>query len=112
MAARIAGIAAIDQAVVDIRDDARFLAEAAEARQLGYRGKVCLHPAQVALAHQVFTPSVEEIDRARRLLDAAAQAAETGRGVVLFEGQMVDQPLVEQAARLLSQAAEPDTRRG
>jgi len=106
-AARLLGVAALDQAVVEIDEHDRFFREAVEARQLGYTGKVCLHPGQVALANQVFTPTVEEVDRSRRILAAADEAAQKGRGVVLFEGQMVDLPILRQAARLLERAAIP-----
>jgi citrate lyase subunit beta / citryl-CoA lyase len=104
MAARIIGVSALDQVVVQVKDRDRFLAEAVTARQLGYTGKVCLHPAQVPLAHQVFTPSDEEVDHSRRLLAAAAEARRGGRGVILFEGQMVDLPVVRHAERVLAQA--------
>ena len=70
LAARLAGVPAIDQVVTHLDAEDHFLADAAEGRALGYRGKLCIHPAQVALAHRAFTPSPEEIDRARRLVAA------------------------------------------
>lgn len=104
LAARITGVRAIDQVVVEVRNTERFRSEALEARQLGYSGKMCLHPAQVPVAHQVFTPTEEEIDRSRRLLAAAAKARQEGQGVILFEGQMVDVPLVRHAQRVMERA--------
>ncbi|MBO0730929.1 MAG: CoA ester lyase [Acidimicrobiaceae bacterium] len=104
MAARIIGVAPIDQVVVEVKNDERYLAEAVTARQLGFTGKICLHPAQVPLANQVFTPGEGEIQRARRLLSAVADARRESRGTVLFEGAMVDVPLIRQAEQVLARA--------
>jgi citrate lyase subunit beta/citryl-CoA lyase len=104
MAARIIGAECIDQVVVEVKNDERFLSEAADARRLGYTGKLCLHPAQVRLANQVFTPGEDEVERSRRLLAAVADARREGRGVVLFEGAMVDVPLIRQAEQVLARA--------
>lgn len=105
IAARLASVALVDQVVTNFRDDARFVTEALEARNLGYDGKLCIHPAQVALAHDAFTPSEEEMDRARRLLRAYESSAAKGLAAIDFEGQMVDEPLAVQARRLLERAS-------
>lgn len=102
LAARLAGIAAIDQVVLEIRDPARFLEDAGVGRQLGYTGKMCVHPSQVELAHHVFTPSSEEADWSRRLLRAYEAAERAGRGTIDFEGQMVDAPLLKRARAILA----------
>jgi len=104
LAARAAGVLALDQVVVDIRDGERFSAEAKEARELGYAGKLCIHPAQVALANALFTPSAAAIERSRRILAAYAAGQREHRGVVNFEGQMIDAPLLVQARAVLAQA--------
>lgn len=101
IAARLSGIPALDQVVVDYGDDKRFLAEANEARSLGFQGKLCIHPSQVQLAMEAFTPSDEEITRARALLTAAADAEERGLGVISFEGTMVDAPIIVRARQIL-----------
>jgi len=106
LAARLGGVHPVDQILADFRDDARYLRDAAEARALGYRGKLCIHPAQVALAHQVFTPSAEEVDRARRLLAAYEAAAARGEATIAFDGEMVDEPMARRARATL--AAAPD----
>lgn len=103
MAARLAGVPALDMVTVDFRDDARFFAEAREARALGYAGKLCIHPGQVALAHDAFRPTEEEAGWARRLL-AAFDAA--GGETIAFEGQMVDEVVAARARAIL--AAEAD----
>lgn len=104
LASRLAGIPALDQVVVNFHDDQRFVAEARQARALGYTGKLCIHPAQVPLAHQVFSPTPQEVARARRLLDAFHQAQAERQGVIVFEGQMVDLPLVRRAQTILAQS--------
>ena len=106
LAGRLAGVPVIDQVVADFRDAERFRADAARGRSLGYRGKLCIHPDQVALAREAFTPSETELDRARRLLAAYDEAAERGEAAIDFEGQMVDEPLARQARAVLA-ATEP-----
>lgn len=101
MAARLAAIPALDMVTLDFAYDARFEGEAAEARALGYAGKLCIHPRQVELANRAFVPTQDEIDRATRLL-AAFEAA--GGGAVAFEGQMVDGVIARLARRVLSLA--------
>ena len=104
LAARLTGTLAVDQVVTDLQDEARFRADAAVGRSLGYRGKLCIHPAQVPWAHEAFSPSAEERDRARRLLDAYEAATAAGTAAIAFEGQMVDEPLAAQARALLAAA--------
>ena len=97
LAARLAGVSAIDQVVVDFRDDAGFGRDAEAGRALGYRGKLCIHPAQVPLANAVFGASEEEIARARALLAAWEEGAARGIAAVEFEGAMVDGPALRMA---------------
>jgi citrate lyase subunit beta/citryl-CoA lyase len=101
VAARLAGVAALDMVTIDFRDGDRFSAEAREARTLGYAGKMCIHPGQVGLAHEAFRPTDDEIDWARRLL-AAFDAA--GGDTISFEGQMVDEPVAARARAILTAA--------
>jgi citrate lyase subunit beta/citryl-CoA lyase len=101
LAARLTGTLAIDQVVTDLRDEERFRADAAVGRSLGYRGKLCIHPAQVAWAREAFSPSADELNRARRLLAAYEEAKAQGSAAIAFEGQMVDEPLARQAQALL-----------
>ncbi len=107
MAGRLSGVPVLDQVVVDYLDSDLFSAEAAQARNLGFAGKLCVHPGQVALANAAFTPSEDEIAHAHRLLEAAEAAADEGAGVVSVDGMMVDAPLVERARRLLD-GLDPD----
>jgi citrate lyase subunit beta / citryl-CoA lyase len=104
LACRLAGIGAIDQAVVAIGDDEQYLADAEAGRAIGYTGKICVHPRQVELAHRVFTPSAVEVAHAREVL----AVAEAGVGTV--DGQMVDDVHIRLAQHVLhrvrSQGAE------
>ncbi len=104
LAGRLAGVPVLDQVVTDFRNDDRFRREANEARQIGYTGKLCIHPGQVEIANQAFVPSGEEVDRARRLLAAYEEAASRGVAAIDFEGQMVDEPLAAQARRIIELA--------
>jgi citrate lyase subunit beta / citryl-CoA lyase len=104
LAGRLAGIPVLDQVVVAYRDDARFTREANEARAMGYAGKLCIHPAQVELAHAVFTPSADEVLAAKALVAAAEAASRSGSGVIVVDGRMIDGPLVEQARSVIAAA--------
>lgn len=104
MAARLAGIACFDQVVLDFGDSVRFTAEAAEARALGYAGKLCIHPVQVALANQAFVPSADELDRATRLLAVFDEAVAAGRATCAFDGAMVDEVVARHARAILASA--------
>jgi citrate lyase subunit beta/citryl-CoA lyase len=105
MAVRIAGLFAIDQVVLGLTDDDAFIADAEAGLDLGYVGKCCIHPRQVALTHAVHTPAQEEVDRAARLLDCFERALAGGRAVARFEGRMIDAPNVAQARRVIERAA-------
>lgn len=101
LAARLAGVHSLDQIVATLDDDGRFVADAREGRAIGYRGKLCIHPAQVKLANQVFSPSPDELAHARRLLDAYEVARQAGEAAVAFEGQMLDEPMALRARAML-----------
>jgi citrate lyase subunit beta / citryl-CoA lyase len=99
MAARLAGVPALDMVTLDFGDDERFVGEAREARALGYAGKMCIHPAQVQLANEAFRPSLEEVEWASRLLIAFDQAA---GATIAFEGLMVDEVVAARARAILA----------
>lgn len=104
LAAGEAGIAAFDAAYPSIKDGELYAAEARHARQLGFVGKSCIHPSQIDMANQAFLPSGAEIEKAQRIVAAAAQAARDNVGVYQVDGQMVDAPFVVRAEQVLSQA--------
>lgn len=104
MAAGTAGLFACDGAFADIANPEGFRAEARLSQRLGFVGKSCIHPSQVALAHEVFRPSAEQIGHAQRVLQAATVAEAEGRGAFTVDGRMIDKPFVEGARALLAQA--------
>ena len=104
LAGRLAGVPVLDQVVTDFRDLDRFSSECASARSLGYSGKLCIHPGQVAVANDGFVPSAAEVARARALLAAYEEASALGVAAIDFEGQMVDEPLAAQARRVIALA--------
>jgi citrate lyase beta subunit len=88
---------------VDTRDDEGLEAEARLARSLGFRGKACIHPAQVAIVNRVFSPTGEERESARRVVEAYERGLADGRGAVALDGEMIDLPVVERARRILAE---------
>lgn len=102
MAAAEAGVFAYDGAFADIKDVEGFRAEAGMARRLGFLGKSCIHPSQVALANEVFGPGDAEIQQAQRLLAAARQATANGDGAFLLDGRMIDTPDIRQAEHIVA----------
>jgi citrate lyase subunit beta / citryl-CoA lyase len=104
LAAHAAHIAPIDRAITALDDEAGFRGDARVGMRLGYRGKICIHPQQVAWAHSAFAPGPAEVERSRGILAAYDGARETGHGVVVYEGSMVDRPMVERARAVLARA--------
>ncbi|MEW6265081.1 MAG: CoA ester lyase [Thermodesulfobacteriota bacterium] len=104
LAAGEAGIWALDAAFPDIQDPDGFRQEAEAARRLGYRGKSCIHPSQVALANEVFHPSEQEIAHALRLVEASRDAEIKGLGVFIVDGKMIDAPFVRRAEAIVALA--------
>lgn len=91
----------IDTAFVDIPALDRLRASAVRARAMGYGGKLCIHPAQIAVVNEVFTPTARELERARRIVDAFDAAERAGLAAVSLDGAMIDYPVVLKARRVL-----------
>lgn len=104
LAARAAGIEAFDTPFFDYRDDAGLERSARRARTLGFDGKTCIHPGQVAIVNHVFSPSEEEVARAERIVAALETAAREGRGVATVDGEMVEPLHAAEARRTLARA--------
>jgi citrate lyase subunit beta/citryl-CoA lyase len=104
LAASEAGIAVFDGAFVKVTDPQGFRAEAEEARALGLNGKSCIHPSQVPVVNEIFSPTAEEVERAIKLLAAAESEGADGAGAFLHDGDMVDLPVVERARGVLARA--------
>ncbi|MEO5743557.1 MAG: CoA ester lyase, partial [Terracoccus sp.] len=105
IASRVAGIAApIDTVTTDVSPGGPVISDAAHARGLGFSGKLCIHPAQVAAVRSAFRPDIHEIVWARKVLAAAPSG-----GAVKVEGHMVDAPVLERARRILARATSRTT---
>jgi citrate lyase beta subunit len=96
-----------DVVFLDFRDIAGLEEQAALARSLGFRGKLCIHPDQIEPIRRVFAPRDAELDWARRVLEAHEVGLSEGRGAVALDGRMIDAPVVSRARRLLDQAGRP-----
>jgi len=107
MAAAQADVFALDGAFADIANTEGYREEAALARRLGYLGKSCIHPRQVALANAAFAVSEAEIESARRIVEAAREPDNQGRGAFMVDGKMVDLPFLKRAQALLAAAHKP-----
>ena len=90
VACRAYGLRAIDGPFGDFNDPEGYIAGAKRAAALGYEGKWAIHPSQIKLANEVFTPSPAEAERARRMLAAVEEAARMGRGAAQLDGKMID----------------------
>lgn len=104
MAAAEAGIYCCDGAFAAIDDADGFRAEAQMAHRLGYIGKTCIHPRQVAVANAVFRPNAQEIAMARRIVQAAGDAAARGQAAFAVEGRMIDPPFLRRAQAIIEAA--------
>ena len=102
LAAGEAGIWAYDAAFGNFKDLDGFKAEALAAKRLGFIGKTCIHPSQVAIANEIFQPSNEEIAWAHRVVNAAAEASASGLGAFTVDGRMIDKPFLDRARHLVA----------
>ena len=100
LASVAAGVTAYDTVYPDIKNVEGLRAEANDARRMGYGGKIAIHPDQVAIIHEVFTPSGQEIEWARRVV--ATFENNPGSGVLTLDGKMLDRPHLVLARRLLA----------
>lgn len=105
VAGKAAGVPVLDGVWSDLTDMAGFEAECAQGRRFGFAGKTLIHPSQIAPAEAAFSPSADEIARARRLVEAFADPAHAGRGVIRFEGRMAEDLHRQAAERFLARAA-------
>ena len=105
VACRAYGIRPIDGPFGDFNDPDGYMEGARRAAALGYEGKWAIHPSQIGLANEVFSPPAEEVDRAHRILAALAEAAAEGRGAAQLEGRMIDAASARMAENVVAQAA-------
>ena len=104
VAARAAGIDAVDTVFSNLNDMDTFKEEVRFIKQLGFDGKSVINPRQINPVNEIFTPTTAEIDKAKRIIAALKEAEAKGSGVVSLNGKMIDKPVVLRAERTLELA--------
>jgi malyl-CoA/(S)-citramalyl-CoA lyase len=104
VAARANGLRPLDGPFGDFSDPEGFKAQAYRAAVLGCEGKWAIHPSQIALANEVFSPSEAEVTKAKRILAAMEQAQKEGKGAVALDGRLIDIASIKQAENLVNKA--------
>jgi citrate lyase subunit beta / citryl-CoA lyase len=102
VAARAAGVLAFDTPCIDVKNRETLLAESRSARQLGFRGKLLIHPSQIGPVNEVFSPDAEEVAAARKIVEAFDKAQRQGLGAITLDGLMIDAANYRQAQDLLA----------
>lgn len=102
LAAGEAGVWACDAAYGAVKDPDGYKAEALGARRLGFLGKSCIHPSQIALANEIFRPTDEEVAFAQRVVEAAQEAERDGVGAFTVDGRMIDVPFIKRAQAIVA----------
>jgi citrate lyase subunit beta/citryl-CoA lyase len=92
----------IDTVWVDLKDAEGFEQSTMHIKDLGYQGKMCIHPDQIAVANRCFTPTPEQVARAQRVVDAFTEAEAAGSSSIQLDGQFIDYPIVYAAQRVLA----------
>lgn len=103
-AAKAAGIQAIDTVYSDVSNTEGLMASVKEAKSLGFNGKGCIHPRQIKIVHEGFSPGMDEIKKARKIVLAYEKAEKEGLGVVSLGSKMIDPPVVKRALQTIEQA--------
>lgn len=102
IAARAAGVDALDTPFFRFKDSRGLQANVQAAKQLGFKGKFAIHPAQVDVINTLFLPSEAEIEHARRVVAAFEEAERAGRGSTSLDGKVIDVPVVKRARSMLA----------
>ena len=108
LAAGEAGVFAVDSAFAAVKEPDAYRSEAEMSRRLGYIGKSCIHPSQIALANEVFRPSDKEIADALRVVEASKEYYGKGVGAFLLDGKMIDAPFTKRAEVIVAAARRLD----
>lgn len=103
-AARAAGIQSIDTVYSDVSNMKGLRQSVIEAKSLGFEGKGCIHPRQVKVVHEAFAPTIEEIEKAKKIVTSFEEAEKKGLGVVSIGSKMIDPPVVKRAQKTINLA--------
>ncbi len=101
VAATAAHVLSFDGVWPDIRDAEGLRRDSVQARRLGFSGKTLIHPGQIDVINEVFTPSESDLDYARRVVAAFDEAEKRGEGAIAFGGQLIDRPIVQRARNVI-----------
>ena len=101
VACRAYGLRAIDGPFGDFKDPSSYTLAAKRAAALGYEGKWAIHPSQIELANEVFTPPPAEVDKAKRILIALDEAAKAGQGAASLDGRLIDAASAKMAENIV-----------
>jgi citrate lyase subunit beta/citryl-CoA lyase len=113
MASRAAGIEPpLDTVWADLRDAEGFARSAEHAAALGFQGKMCIHPDQIATTNAAFSPSPQQLSWAGRVVAAFQEAEAKGLASIQLDGQFIDYPIVQRARQVVARGAPPDNARG
>ena len=112
VAAHAARVACLDSPFVGFRDPDGLREDIRVIRQMGYTGKFAIHPAQIDIINEEFTPTEEEVAYAKRVVDAFRQAESVGRGSADLDGRMIDVPVFKRAENLLARMSAIESRSG
>jgi len=112
LAARAAGVQAIDTVFSNVNDDEAFIAETTRIKEMGFDGKSVINPRQIKMLYKIFAPTEKEIDLAERVLAAYAEAQAKNSGVIALNGKMIDVPVVTRAERVIGYARALGLRKG
>jgi citrate lyase subunit beta/citryl-CoA lyase len=111
VAARAAGVDALDTVFPHVADDEGLRRETEFVKQLGFDGKSVIHPNQIPIIHEIYAPTEKEIETAHRIVEAASAAAARGLGAVSLDGRMIDAPVIRRAEYTLERAGLPAEKR-
>lgn len=101
IAARAAGVQALDTVFSDLADEEGLRRDTREIKEMGFDGRAAVHPAQIEIIHEVFTPSEAEMQHAVDVKSAAEKARLEGSGVAVVRGKMIDKPIIQRAEKVL-----------
>ena len=99
------GIDSTDTVFFDLKDTEGFREETEHIKLLGFTGKSCIHPVQIPIVHQVFTPDSKSVQESLKIIRDSKTAAEKGQGVIVIDGKMVDEPIIKKAEKILELAS-------
>ncbi len=112
LAARAYGLAILDGVHLDLRDDEGLAYSCRQGLNMGFDGKTLIHPRTLTIANDIFSPSPEEVDWSRKIIEAHAAAVAKGKGVAVYEGKLIENLHVENAHRMVALAEAIEARNG